>query len=233
LRLPASVQQHLFGCAADTARALAAAVAANLEDGLRRHGRASLIVPGGRTPIPFLDELAAQELDWSEVSVSLSDDRQVPVDHADSNEGLVRRHLIRRAAASARFTPLVNPALAPEAQLAIAESALATMPRPFDAVVLGMGDDGHTASLFPGAPGIDWALDARRPEQAALVTPASYRRISLTVRALLDARAVMILIQGEGKRSAIERAAQSDPAHHPIAAFLLQQAVPVRLYYNP
>jgi 6-phosphogluconolactonase len=192
-------------------------------------------VPGGRTPIPFLDELAAQELDWSRVTVSLSDDRQVPADHADSNEGLVRRHLLQKAAASARLVALVSPTLAPAMQLGIAERALATIPQPFDAVVLGMGDDGHIASLFPGAPGTEAAMDARRPERAALVTPAgpSHRRVSLTLRALLDARAVMILIQGEGKRCAIERAARADPANQPVAAVLLQHAVPVHLYYNP
>jgi 6-phosphogluconolactonase len=98
-----------------------------------------------------------------------------------------------------------------------------------------MGDDGHTASLFAGAPGLEAALDARRPERVALLTAAgaSHRRVSLTLRALLDTRAVMILIQGETKRCAIEQAAQTDPSRHPIAAFLLQQAVPVHLYFNP
>jgi len=109
------------------------------------------------------------------------------------------------------------------------------MPQPFDAVVLGMGEDGHTASLFPGAPGTAAALDVDRPERVAFVTPASapHRRISLTLRALLDARAVMILIQGEGKRAAIEWAAQSEPATYPIAAFLKHGKVPVHLYFNP
>ncbi len=195
LLLPATVQQHLFATGAQTAQALAAAVAANLQDGVRRRRRAGLIVPGGRTPVAFLDQLAAQQIGWSGVTVSLSDDRLVPADHADSNEGVVRRHLLQKAAA---------------------------------------GEDGHTASLFPGAPGTAEALDLRRPERVALVSPAGapHPRISLTLRALLDTRAVMILIQGEGKAAAIERAARSDPARHPIAAFLLQKSVPVHVYYN-
>jgi len=235
LHLPATVHQHLYATSAQTARALAAAVAANLQDGLRRRGRASLIVPGGRTPIAFLEQLAAQSLGWSEVTVSLSDERLVPANHADSNETLVRRHLAKGAAASARFVSLVGPDPSSGAQPAIAERALAAMPRPFDAVVLGMGEDGHTASLFPGAPGTLEALDAARPQQAALIRPdsAPHARVSLTMRALLDTRVVMILIEGESKRAAIERAAVGDPAQHPIAAFLQQTAVPVHLHYNP
>jgi 6-phosphogluconolactonase len=234
LRLPESVRQHLFATGTQTAAALAAAVAQSLKEGLRQRGRASLVVSGGRTQVPFLDQLSSHQLDWSGVTVSLADDRWVPANHADSNEGLVRRHLLQGAAATARLLPLVDLGATPETQLATAEHALATAPRPFDVVVLGMGEDGHTASLFPGAPGTEAALDLRRPEQVALVAPATapHRRVSLTLRALLDTRAVVILIQGEDKRAAIERAGRSDPAHHPIAAFLRQRTVPVHVYYN-
>jgi 6-phosphogluconolactonase len=234
LRLPETVRQRVFATGTQTAAALAGAVAQSLKDGLQQRGLASLVVSGGRTPVPFLDQLSLQELDWSGVTVSLADDRWVPVNHADSNEGLVRRHLLQGPAATARLLPLVDLSAAPEMQLATAERALATAPRPFDVVVLGMGEDGHTASLFPGAPGTAAALDLRRPELVALVAPikAPHRRVSLTLRALLDTRAVVILIQGEDKRAAIEQAGRSDPAHHPIAAFLRQREVPVHVYYN-
>ena len=235
LRLPASVRQHVFGNAAQTAHALAAAVGADLNEGLQQRSRASLIVSGGQTPALFQDALSSQALDWSRVSVSLADERWVPADHADSNERLVRRHLLRGAARAAHFIALVDLAAAPGQHLATMERALSAMAQPFDAVVLGMGEDGHTASLFPGAPGTAAALDARRPERIAFVTPvnAPHRRISLTLRALLDARAVRVLIQGQGKRAAIERAAQSEPATHPIAALLHNDKVPVHVYYNP
>jgi 6-phosphogluconolactonase len=235
LRLPATVRQHLFATSELTARALAEAVSAKLRDGLRQRRCASLIVPGGRTPAPFLDQLSSQEIDWTHVTVSLSDDRQVPIDHPDSNEATIRRHLLQNAAASARLIPLVNPDLGSDEQLAVAERALSAMPRPVDATVLGVGEDGHTASLFPGATGTAEALDARRPYWVARVRPAvaPHPRISLTLRALLDTRAVMILIHGQSKRTAIERASDSDPARHPIAAFLQQARVPVHLYYSP
>jgi 6-phosphogluconolactonase len=235
LRLPASVRQHLFATAGQTAQALAAQVATCLKDGLQQRGRACLVVSGGSTPVAFLEALSRQPLDWSRVTVSLADERRVPADHADSNERLVRRHLLQGAAAAAHLVALVDPAATAQQQLAAVERALAAMPLPFDAVVLGMGEDGHTASLFPGAPGTAAALDLRRPERVALVTPASapHQRVSLTLRTLLDARVVMILIHGRGKRAAIEQAAHSEAAVHPIAAFLHQRDVPVHLYYNP
>ena len=234
LRLPSVVQQHRFTAAAQTAQALAIAVARNLKDGVQRRGRAGLIVAGGRTPIAFLDRLARQPLAWSDVSVSLTDERCVPADHPDRNEALVRRHLLQDSAASARFVPLLGPGADCE-QLQLAQQALASLPWPSDVVVLGMGEDGHVASLFAGAEGSAPALDARSAERVALVAPstAPHRRISLTLPALLDTRAVMILIQGERKRIAIERAAGADPLVHPIGAFLGQQSVPVHLYYSP
>lgn len=235
LRLPATVQQHLYDSASATAQALARAVAAQLQEGIRQHGRATLIVSGGRTPAPFQDALSAQALEWPRVSVTLADDRWVPPDHADSNERLVQQHLLRGPAAAAHFIPLVDTDVTPKQRLSAVERLLAPLPAPYDAVVLGMGEDGHTASLFPGAPGTAAAMDLQRPERVAIVTPATapHRRISLTLRALLDARVVTILLQGESKRAAIEWAAQGQPEQYPIAAVLRQTQVPVHLYYSP
>ena len=235
LQLPATVRQHLYADGAQTAQALAVMVAEALREGLRERGVAVLFVSGGRTPVAFMEALSQEALDWSKVTVSLADDRWVAADDADSNERLARQHLLRGAAAVARFQPLVDITVTPQQHLAAAEQALALLPHPCDAVVLGMGDDGHTASLFPGAPETAAALDARRPQRLAAVTPpkAPHRRISLTLRALLDTRLLAIQIEGESKRTAIELAARSAPAQHPIAAVLRQDLVPVQLFYNP
>jgi 6-phosphogluconolactonase len=235
LRLPANIEQHLYADAAHCAQALAVAVADTLCETLRRRSTASLIVSGGRTPIPFFEALAAQDLPWSKVVLSLADDRWVPPDHADSNERLVRAHLLRGRAAAARFVPLVDAAQTPEQHLAAAERGLVQVPHPYDVIVLGMGDDGHTASLFPGAPGTAEALDRSRPQRLAAVTPstAPHRRISFTLRALLDARLLVLHLSGAGKAAVLEAAAHSTPALHPIAAVLQQDVVPLQLFYNP
>ena len=239
LQLPPTVQQHLYTDSAQCAQALAATVAQalreGLREGLRQRGAASLVVSGGRTPIPFFEALSAIDLDWSQVTVSLADDRWVAADHADSNEHLVRQHLLHGPAAAARFVPLVDVAQTPEQHLPAAEQALAQVPHPHDALILGMGDDGHTASLFPGAPGTAEAMDVRRPPLVAAVTPATapHRRITLTLRALLQTRLLLIHLAGEDKRATIEQAARGTPAQYPIAAVLQQQAVPVALYYSP
>lgn len=235
LQLPASVRQHLFASGAETAQALTALVAGALRRGVSERGAGSLIVSGGRSPTAFFEALSVQALAWDKIVVSLADDRWVAADDADSNENLVRRHLLRGAAAAARFVPLVDVGVTPEQHLAAAERALATVPHPYDAVLLGVGDDGHTASMFPGADATPAALDVRRPQRLAAVTPkdAPHRRISLTLRALLDTRLVVILIAGEGKRAAIELAARSTPEQHPIAAFLQQDAVPVHVFFSP
>jgi 6-phosphogluconolactonase len=235
LRLPANVEQHLYADAAQCAQALADAVAETLRDSLRRRTAASLVVSGGRTPLPFFEALAHEQLPWSKVVLSLADDRWVPADHPDSNERLLRRHLLQGPAAAARFVPLVDAAQTCEQHLAAAERQLAQLPHPYDTVVLGMGDDGHTASIFPGAPGSAEALDTSRPQRLALVTPATapHRRISFTLRALLDSRRIVVHLAGASKAAVIEAAARSTPQQHPIAAILRQDAVPVHLYYSP
>jgi 6-phosphogluconolactonase len=235
LNLPTTVQQNLFASAAESAQALASTVAKALQEGLRHRGKASLIVSGGRTPSLFLNVLSSHMIDWANVDVSLADDRWLPADHADSNEHLVRQHLLRGPAAAARFVSLVNSAVTPEQHLLAAEQSLLQMSHPYDAVVLGVGDDGHTASLFPDADDITAALNLQKAQHLAVITPkaAPYQRITLTLRALLDARSLMILIEGSSKRTALENAAHGDSSKFAINTLLQQKSLPVHLFYNP
>lgn len=234
LALPRHLSQWLFEDADKAAQGLAIRVAQQLRLALAARGLATLVVSGGRTPVRFLELLSNAELDWSMITISLADDRWVADDHPDSNAGLVRRHLLRGKATAARFVSLVDAAISPEKHLPTAEHRIAALTRPFDTVVLGMGEDGHTASLFPAAAGTNAAMDMARPQQLALITPsqAAYRRITMTLRALLDARAVMLLIQGEGKRAVIERACIGTAQHYPVAAILQQHTVPVDIFYS-
>jgi 6-phosphogluconolactonase len=136
-----------------TPRELAGALADYVVDALRARivmdGAAALAVSGGSTPVGFFKALSRRILPWEEVTVTLVDDRWVDETSARSNAQLVKTHLLQNEAAAARFIPLVNNAASPAEGLARANAAIAQMPLPFAAVVLGMGTDGHTASFFP------------------------------------------------------------------------------------
>ncbi|HEY0435685.1 MAG TPA: 6-phosphogluconolactonase [Phenylobacterium sp.] len=202
----------------------AAAIAARLADGLAARGHAALVATGGRSPGPVYDRLAQAELDWAHVAVTLSDERQVDADSPNSNARLLRERLFVGRAAAARFLPLTD----------YAEPALSKL-MPFDAVMLGMGEDGHVASLIPGSPVLDVAMD---PGGAALTaeSPQGFgsppvARITLTLAALLGSRAIFLLIAGEAKRQVVADALAG--ADLPVRAILRQDRVPVRILWTP
>ena len=184
------------------AERLAADVANALRAALEERGRASLVVSGGSTPAPMLDRLAREALDWSRVGVTLADERAVAPDHDDSNERLVRARLLVAEAAAARFTALYRA----DGDLARVAAALDGLARPFDVVLLGMGTDGHTASLFPDAPELEAALGGDDPVAATTPPSSPHPRITLTRRALLDARRCALHVTGRAKRDVLEAA---------------------------
>lgn len=199
-------------------------------------GVAGLAVSGGRSPIAFFHELAGQTLAWGKVFITLVDERWIPADREDSNEHLVRQHLLRGAAANARFVPLKTAAASAQLAIAEREAALSLMPWPLDACVLGMGEDGHTASLFPGANVLAAALDITRPALLAAIDPpnAEHRRITLTMRALRHTRCLVLLIQGGQKRAIYQRARDgADMAQFPIAGVLTQREVALDVFWSP
>ncbi|UOO82567.1 6-phosphogluconolactonase [Uruburuella testudinis] len=229
-----SYQWHSHENAAASAAALADAVADALQAALDKKGGAVLAVSGGRSPIAFFEALSQKDLDWAKIGLTLVDERIVPTDHADSNTGLVRQYLLQNKAAAAHWIPMVEAdareaALAPEAAL---QTALKHFRQP-DALVLGMGGDGHTASLFPQAPQLDKGLDLANDVPLLHTTPvtAPHERISMTLAAILNTPAVFLAIQGEEKKKVFEAAAQGLNKTFPISYVLNQPKVECHVHY--
>ena len=222
--------------AAASAQVLADAVAQNLRDVLAQQDRATLAVSGGKSPIAFFQALSQQDLDWARVNITLVDERIVPTAHADSNTGLVRQHLLQHRAAAATWLPVVDDD-ADEGSLknsaAAVEFALQHYTQP-DVLVLGMGGDGHTASIFPQAPQFADAVRPDYPQPLLHTTPitAPYERISMTLAAIVATPHVYLAIAGADKRRVYEAAAQAQRAQYPISYVLHSQKVNAHVFYN-
>lgn len=225
-----------FPTMAELAQALAADVAQTLARAIDARGGASLIVSGGKTPVKFFEQIRAQPIEWRRVCIALADERWVDPSDPGSNEKMVREVLLKDRAAQARFAGLKNAAPSPDLGAVSAWETFARIPRPFDVTLLGMGDDGHTASLFPGSPNLSIALAASAAAGCVgMWSPsAPHPRLSLNLSALLDSRRILILIEGEGKLSTYEAAGGAGPAEEmPVRAVLRQSRVPVEVIWAP
>ena len=230
--------QHDFDDSASLAQALADAVAGDLKSALAARGTALLAVSGGRTPVHFFHALSQRKLDWSKVVVTLVDERWVAPTQDRSNEHFVRANLLQNEAAAAQFVSLYEPeAAGPDEALAALTTRIVLLDLPFDALVLGMGDDGHTASFFPGG---DHLAQATDPNTQALVTTmrapdAGEPRITLTLPVILAARNLYLHVEGQQKRRVLWDAtnAEAGDDNLPISIVLRNARVPVQTYWCP
>ncbi|HEY5070980.1 MAG TPA: 6-phosphogluconolactonase [Caulobacteraceae bacterium] len=215
---------------------LAAAAAEVLAQTLSAPDARSLVATGGTTPGPAYDRLATADLDWRRITVTPSDERWVATDSVESNERLLRQRLLVDRAAAALFLPLKGRGGSPREDAAAVEPRLREL-LPFTAVLLGMGEDGHIGSLFPTSPDLDATLDPAGGPLCIGVAMSGEKpflpRISLTVRAFLDTRLLVLLISGQAKRDLVDRV-RADPGFAPpVAAVLRQNRAPVRLMWAP
>lgn len=216
------------------AEALAASVAGSLHGAAESRGHGLLAVSGGTTPKLFFQALSRQTIDWPKMIVTLCDERFVPPSSPRSNEGLLRRELLNGEAADARFVPLFRDAANIEDAAAESTVALAGLTLPFDIAVLGMGEDGHTASFFPDADELEKVLDPEGEETLMVVHAPSggELRLTLTLPVLASARRLMLHIEGAAKREVFERALDSDPAL-PIRRMIEAAKNPVEVFWAP
>jgi 6-phosphogluconolactonase len=232
-----AIERRDFSDGETLARALALDVANYLRAGIDVRGDALLALSGGTTPRRFLQLLGQQSLDWSRTTVTLADERWAPPQSPRSNEHLLRENLLLGAAKAANFVPLYVTAETPDAGHATIAANVAKLHFPFDAVVLGMGLDGHCASLFADGDRIDEAL---QPDAQALVMPirapsADEPRMTLTLAALVNTRALFVQIEGEAKNRVFEHIQHCDPAmvEAPIRSVLQHSPVTPSLFWCP
>jgi 6-phosphogluconolactonase len=227
------VDLHRFASADELDRFAANRVGGLLVDALAARPSASLVVPGGKTPARFLTLLGEADLDWSRVQVTLSDERWVPASAPESNEGMLRRTLLAGRAKVASFVSLYADAPSPEQGIGTVKARLAVITQPLDVVVLGMGTDGHFASLFPGDASLADGLDMLGKELclAARGLADGPYRLSLTLPFLASARQVFVFASGEVKKAVWEEALAG--VDFPIAALQRQDRAPVDFLWCP
>ncbi|NVZ48723.1 6-phosphogluconolactonase [Pseudomonas sp. B6002] len=222
LKLPQGVTPHEYRTPVLLAEGLANDVAAQLRTALSARGEATLVVSGGRSPVAFFQHLAKQDLDWSKVTITLADERWVPVEHADSNAGLLKQHLLKGPAAKAKFLSLYSAAANLEDAALQADRLLGELPA-IDVLVLGMGDDGHTASLFPNSPNLSEALQPNGTRRCwpMLAPTVPHQRLTMSRALLATANYTVLSISGSSKLTTLSAAlASDDVAAMPIRAFL-------------
>lgn len=214
-------QRHYFSDADTVAQRLAQDVAASLRQALSSKEQAVLAVSGGSTPVKFFEKLSQLPLAWRQVSITLVDERQVPATDERSNARLVRQSLLQNKAAPAQFIPLFqNPA--------------AALVPDFDVAVLGMGNDGHTASFFPGGDTLALALSPAAPILVPLSAPGSGEpRLTFSLPKILAAKEIFLLIEGPDKRHTLEQAQSGCDIYEMPVRSLLHSNKPIEIYWCP
>lgn len=227
--------RRTFGNKDELALALADAVADTLRAGIEARGTAALAVSGGSTPAKFFHALSQRaDVDWPNVIVTLVDERWVDETSDRSNARLVKANLLQGPAAAASFVPLYQGGEAPDAAgIARANAAFAPI-AVLDAAILGMGNDGHTASFFPGGDTLAEALTSEGPVVSIRAPGAGEPRVTLTLSRLVAAESLYLHIEGEEKAAVLDRAlAEGTIEEMPVRAVLRQTAKPVTVFWCP
>lgn len=211
------VERHAFSSLSSLSRALAQSVEDTLRNVIKRCSQASLVVPGGHTPTIYLPQLARMDLPWQQVFITLSDERWVKPTDELSNERLVRGHFLQHIQQQPHFIALKTRHVHPDQAITDINMRLAELPQPFSVTLLGLGKDGHIASLFPGM-----ILDPDTTSlcQTAIPPAAPSLRISLSLRALINSDRIILVITGKEKRRLIDRLIESSDQNIPFVRLM-------------
>lgn len=231
---------HEFADAERLAEGLAAAIADGLRSAVAENGVAVFGASGGSTPFPAYRRLAAMPLPWTSLKVVIVDERWVPPGDPDHNETRIRASLLANAGDKARMLGLWSEAPTVQAAASLADARVAQLARPLDVTLLGMGLDGHIASLFANGDTYAQAIDPDCPYHVMALTPAhgsaspSHARLSLTLPFLLRSRRILLAITGEEKRRLVQHAmTDGDPAQLPVAGLFGPGRPAIDIFWSP
>jgi len=220
-------------------KALAEKVSSVLTAAITLKGKGSIAVSGGSTPVDFFSVLSKKDIDWEKVTITLADERWVDINSDDSNTRLIHEYLLQNKASAAKFFHLKQDVIMQGKALydktltdlnLVANNDLL----PFDVLILGMGEDGHTASLFPCSKQIEQGLDSNNTNTLIMVEPttAPHKRITFSFAALRQSKNVFLHICGENKKTVLNKAINGDNKFDmPIRAFLQDSAIDMQVYW--
>ncbi len=225
---------HTFPSREELIKELVSIIAEYLTQGIDENGSASMAVSGGTTPVDLFKNLSTLPIQWEKIFITLVDERWVEPTDADSNEKLVRTHLLQNNAASANFSGMKNEAETAGEGARECERLIKKLPLPFDVLLLGLGGDGHTASIFPGTENLAAATDMQSDRVCMGIVPltAPHERMTLTLPAILSARQIILHITGQHKKEVLDLARQHGPLEElPIRFILKQNSTPFSVYW--
>ncbi len=231
LNLPAHIELKRFESAEDVCIALSDEIETIVTNAVAARGEASIALSGGRTPIPMFQALSSKALPWDNMTVSLVDDRWVPPTHKDSNEALLIKHLLASNPNRTHFIGFWKPDCDAYSAVPLCNESFSGLPEALDCAVLGMGNDGHTASIFPESEQLQNALDTTDTCCAVTPSTAPHDRMTMSAHKLLASRKRILHLKGEDKLETLKSAVMDDDIHSmPVRLFLNH---PLTIYWSP
>jgi len=228
-----SHKEHFFETQEALVESLSQSILGNLEEAIHNKGFATLLVSGGSTPKPLFQSLRKRAIAWEKVKVGLCDERWVEIGHDDSNAKLVHEVLLQEKASLASFVGMYNGEEEKSKAEEVCSKSIQAELFPFDVLVLGMGTDAHTASLFPNNARLEEAFSTDQLCMMIEPTTAKHKRMSLTLNAILSAKNIYLHFEGEAKQKVYEEALKSqDKMKMPIGAVLNQTIKNIEVYYQ-